>query len=343
MRITTKKFRKMYYSVKRNLKRDVFKKASGDLTFGICIFNRFTISDKKLQVMGDELQARAIAREVMEHCPQIKQCRIYDIKEAGKIKDDIIFNMWAEYPAVKKRSNSQKTVMWLQNAGFKDRAKEFVDSYDYVFSPSKKICEEFDGFNYLPMACEDTEIFRKAAPEEQLKTEVCFVGNYNEYQRPLHLQEQFILPAAKYNFGLWGSNWDMSPFASIRDSARGRLEPHDIPKAYSSADIVLSNHWLAHRDEEMVTTRIFEALACEAFVISDYFGALDEFKDYIVFTSGGKDLEDKIADYAANPQKRAQKTRGAREFILKNHTFKNRVKTIAGAIGLTFNSKEALT
>lgn len=63
---------------------------------------------------------------------------------------------------------------------------------------------------------------------------------------------------------------------------------------------------------------------------------MDEFKDYVVFTSGGKDLKEKLEYFLSHPEKREEKTRGAREFILKNHTFKNRVKTIAEKIGIEF-------
>jgi|GEM_PF-2579835 glycosyltransferase involved in cell wall biosynthesis len=336
MKISGKKIRNFYYSIKRLTDKDTFvnPRARGDLKFGVCLLNRFTIGDKKLQVMGDELQARAIAREVILHCPQVKQCRIYDIKEADKINDDIVFVMWAEYPLLKRRP--KKYAFWLQNAGFKDRMPGFLKEYDYVFSPSKKRCAESTRIAYLPMACEDTDSFKRAAPEGRFESDVCFVGNFHEQQRPSWLQKDFMLPAAKYNFGLWGSNWERSEFSGISRAAKGRLEPRDIPAAYSSAKIVLSNHWLVHRDEEMVTTRIYEALACEAFVISDHFGALDEFRDHVVFTSGGKDLEDKLEYYLSHPEKRQEKARGAREFILKNHTFKSRVEVIAKEMGLEF-------
>jgi len=336
MRITSKKIRKLYYLVKRVVNRDEFVNpdATGKLTFGVCLFNRFTVSDKKLQVMGDEMQARAIVREVLAHCPQVKRCRIYDIKEAGQVRDDIVFVMWAGYPFLKRRPG--KYLLWLQNAGFGGRMPEFLKEYGHVFSPSKKCCSRFPEVTYLAMACEDTALFSKREPDERFKSKVCFVGNYNDEQRPEATQRDFLMPAAKYDFALWGSNWERSGFEQIRKAARGRLEPADIPAVYSSSEIVLSNHWLVHREEEMITTRIYEALSCGSFVISDYFGALDELKEHLEFTNGGKDLELKLDYYLARPDKRQEKIKGAREFILKNHTFANRVKTVCEKIELEF-------
>lgn len=336
MKISAKRLRNLWYAIKRQFCRDTFVNSAskGELKFGICLLNRFTISDTNLQVMGDEIQARAIAREILLHCPQVKECRIYDIKEAKDIKDDIVFVMWPDYPILERRP--KKYILWLQNAGFQERLPKFLETFDHVFSPSKLSCAKFPKVKYLAMACEDTAFFKKAAPDKRFESEVCFVGNFDSRQRPTWLQRDFMAPATKYNFSLWGNNWARSEIEEIRRSAKGRLNPADIPKAYSSAKIILSNHCLAHKEEEIVTTRIYETLACEAFAISDWFGALDEFRDYVVFTSGGKDLEDKLEYYLSHPADREQKIKGSREFIIKNHTFKNRVETIAKTIGLEF-------
>jgi spore maturation protein CgeB len=186
------------------------------------------------------------------------------------------------------------------------------------------------------MACEDAASFKKTAPEDKFSCDVCFVGNYTEEQRLERFQREYLLPAARYRFGLWGTNWERSGIKEIREAAKGRLEPADIARAYSSAKIVLASHCFVHREEEIITTRIYEALASESFVISDYFKALDEFSDHLVFTTGGKDLDDKLRYYLSNPEARSKKTKGARELILRNHTFKNRVEIIAKNIGIEF-------
>ena len=336
MRITTKKFKAVYYSIKRVLKKDEFinEKSRGQLTFGICLLNKFTVSDRNQQVMGDELQARAIVKEVLLHCPEIKRCRIYDIREADSVRDDIVFVMWPDYPILKRKP--LKYILWLQNAGFEHRINEFLKIYNYVLSPSKKCCAKFSEVIYMPMACEDPDVFKKVQSDERFKSDVCFVGNFTESQRPTWFQKEFLFPATKYNFGLWGTNWERSGIEEIKKAARGRLDPKDIPHVYSSAKVVLANHCLVHREEGMVTTRIYEALACSSFVISDYFAALDEFRDHIIFSKGGKDLDEKLEYYLSNPEARLAKIEGAREMIVNNHTFRNRVETIARTVGLKF-------
>lgn len=306
------------------------------LSFGICVNSRLSVFDSKLQVEGDEIQARAIGRDMLKFCPQVGSWRLYDREEYKKVNADIAFAMTPKYPDLSKKVKLK--ILWLQNPGYKKEVGEFLKRFDFVFSPSKKICEDNHKIIFLPMACEDTNFFKKIGPVEQFKTDVCFIGNYTKEQRPLWHQGLYLTPAIKFNFGLWGSNWYLSEQPKLAKIAMGRLEPKYIPAVYSSTKIVLANHCLAHKEDGMITTRIYEALACEAFVISDWFKELEEeFGEHIVFTTGGKDLEDKITYYLAHPEKREEKIKGAREKILKFHTFKNRVEVITRTLNLEFN------
>lgn len=83
-----------------------------------------------------------------------------------------------------------------------------------------------------------------------------------------------------------------------------------------------------------MVSRVMNILACEAFVISDYLPSLEPLKNYVVFTEGGKDLEDKIRYFLAHPEERAARVRGARSFILRHHTMAHRAKIMAQALSL---------
>ncbi len=58
--------------------------------------------------------------------------------------------------------------------------------------------------------------------------------------------------------------------ASTRASSRARASrTTELARYYSSASIVLNDHWDDMRDEGFISNRIYDALACGAFVISD--------------------------------------------------------------------------
>jgi len=84
----------------------------------------------------------------------------------------------------------------------------------------------------------------------------------------------------------------------------------------------------------MLSGRLFDALACEAFVLSDHMPSLDPFDRYVVFTSGGDDLRDKLDHYLTHPEERLAKARGAQAFVLEEHTNAHRAKELARVLGL---------
>lgn len=169
------------------------------LSVGICVNCRLSVFDPRLQVEGDEIQAKAIGRDILSFCPRIGSWRLYDREEYKKVNADIAFVMTPEYPDLSNRVKLK--ILWLQNAGYKKEVDKFLRQYDFVFSASKKICEDNHKVIFLPMACEDTDLFKKVEPAEEFKTDICFVGNYTKEQRPLWHQDLYLTPATKFNFG----------------------------------------------------------------------------------------------------------------------------------------------
>lgn len=87
------------------------------------------------------------------------------------------------------------------------------------------------------------------------------------------------------------------------------------------------------KDLDFPSNRLFDALACGTFVISDDIpSAKTLFEDSIITYDGADDLDEKIKYYLNNPQEREELGQKGKEIVLKNHTFDNRVDEIISAL-----------
>ena len=87
------------------------------------------------------------------------------------------------------------------------------------------------------------------------------------------------------------------------------------------------------RNENFPSNRLFDALACGTFVISDKIPSADTlFEGSIVTYDGVEDLNDKINYYMSHDEKRTKLAEKGREIVLKNHTFDDRVKKILSCL-----------
>lgn len=183
---------------------------------------------------------------------------------------------------------------------------------------------------WLPMAC-DPEVHRRVevSNEERLKfgSDVVFVGSYYPHRAEAF---QSILG---HNLALWGPGWEALPGSSplracIRDA---HTKPEIWTKIYSASKIVLSIHY---RDAEkrfavhQVSPRVFEAMACGAFVLTDrQKDVLALFEDgcHLATFSDKADLGRKIAYYLEHADERERIAAAGRQEVLQHHTYEHRV------------------
>ncbi len=91
------------------------------------------------------------------------------------------------------------------------------------------------------------------------------------------------------------------------------LPNEQVRLAYSSAAILLNDHWDDMRAEGIVSNRIFDALACGALVVSDYMPELGErFGDCIVTYRTPGELRATIARLLADPAERRERAAAGR-------------------------------
>ena len=83
------------------------------------------------------------------------------------------------------------------------------------------------------------------------------------------------------------------------------------------------------RDLDFPSNRLFDALACGAFVISDNINSAKYlFEDNIVTYENPEDLDKKIKFYLENDLERDKKRNEGKKIVLSKHTFDHRVEEI---------------
>lgn len=308
------------------------------LHIGICLNSRISRYSPFLRVAGDEFVAAELGEALAEHCPEIGSWQLYDAKEARSLTADLVIVMWPDYPLIRRPGT--KKILWLQNGGWAHRIPGLLKQFDLVCCASRRLCQEFPEMPYLPVTCTNQRLYHPIKPDPRFAEEISFIGNYSKEGRSGEYASRYMLPATAHRFAIWGSGWEQADPPGLRRFARGRLPVKLGPAVHSSCQVFLSYHSLPQRQDDMPSGRTFDALACEAFVISDYMPSLEMFKPYVIFTTGNEDLREKLQYYLAHAEERRTRVQGARAWVLQHHTNAHRARELARIVGLSWAEKE---
>jgi hypothetical protein len=100
----------------------------------------------------------------------------------------------------------------------------------------------------------------------------------------------------------------------------------ELARFYASCSILLCDHWDDMREHGFISNRVFDALACGAFVISDHLQALvEEFPGGLETYRDPVELREKVRRYLNDHEARLEHARRGRELVLKSHTSERRV------------------
>jgi len=219
-------------------------------------------------------------------------------------------------------------------------------SYDAIFCQGTEVIELLDragigGAQWLPMACDPSYHHPVECTAEDKKTygsDIVFVGSY--YPSRAALFENLV----DFDLVIWGPGWGAldrnSPLCRCIRGAH--TTPAEWLKIYSSSKIVLATHFQDPENRFPVyqaSPRIFEALACRAFLMCDdqrdVFTLFRDGRDLVKFMDG-KDLVVKVQHYLAHSEERKAIADYGREAVLARHTYQDRIKELLTKIGYAF-------
>lgn len=272
---------------------------------------------------------------------------------------DLLINMYP--PSDNPRENcktfpaghpNQATFWWLQVPNSIERRGSWtltrtLREFDGVLFASQQMRDgmvwwgvDLPPNRLMPMSA-DPEVFRyipniMADTDKHKPFDVVFVGNARPDPRTgRDKRAGYLEPLVGINkpngkplrFVIYGTGYGNDPILS--QAWRGPLHPRFVPVVYNKSQIVLSSHENDHRNADMPTSRLFEAVACQRPVVSDPIPYAQEiFGDSIAWTKGGQALVDTVMKLLGTSSGRGKMAKTAYKRYLNGYTFDSHATTI---------------
>ena len=280
---------------------------------------------------GDTHFARALADELERrgHRARIEVVAEWDAPDRAPA--DVTIHLRGLWPYVPRPD--QLNVLW--NISHPDLVTSAeCDAFDLVLTPSARHAEQLSTATRTPVhvleqATDPTVFFPE--PDPAHARELVFVGNSRGIFRPIVRDLLEGGGASGRNLAVWGQGWSgMLPDGLL---AGEHLRNDEVRRAYSSAAIVLNDHWDDMREQGIVSNRVFDALACGALVVSDHLPEIAErFGEAVVTYRTPDDLHAQLDALLADPAQRAERAAAGRKLVLAEHTFRHRVDALLDAV-----------
>lgn len=276
---------------------------------------------------GDLHFARAIVKQLRRRG---HRCRIQTLDEweaLDGLTDDVVVHLkgLTRY----RPKPGQFNVLWCISHP-DELSPEECDSYDLVCVASARFAGQLAALTRTPVIvldqATDPELFFPDFDADAAH-ELAYVANSRNVLRPI---VRDLLPTDR-DLAIWGANWD--GLIDTRHVVGEHVENERLRRVYSSATIVLGDHWDDMREHGFVANRIYDALACGATVVCDDVAGLQEqFGDAVVTYSSPGDLRAAIDRLLADPVERMARAARGRDVVLERGTFERRVGELVDAV-----------
>ena len=272
---------------------------------------------------GDYFFARGLQRYLERSGHPTRLHFLHDWSSPTSARDDVAVHLFGLKEAPTHRG--QVNVLW--QISHPDLATpELYDRYDHVFVASDRFAARMADQVSVPV-----ESLHQATDPERFKPEpggphheLLFVASSRKVRRRIVDD----LAETTHDLAIYGRDW--TPDLADPRFVKGEVVKNaELARYYSAADIVLNDHWDDMRIEGFLSNRLYDALACGAFVVSDLVDGIDEEFDGAIATYAAQpELEPLIDRYLADPAERKRLAEHGRSIVLAQHTFDHRVRAL---------------
>lgn len=275
---------------------------------------------------GDYFTAKELARELVK----VVDATIIYLEEKKNWYDlqgiDVLVVMRSEYD-LGKITNAG---MHLLKIGW---ARNWIEtwaaqpSYDLMWASSAKAAAYLTTHLSAPVEivpiATNPESFAPGEAAEDLASDYCFTGSFWGYPRDIINR---LDPAAlPFRFAVFGQNWDQVP--NFAPYSRGQLPYSRMAAVYASTKIVVDDANSATKQWGSVNSRVFDALAAGALVITNCVEGPQTLFDGLLPTySTRQELEALLWRYLQDEDARQSLVEKLRRKVLESHTYAHRAR-----------------
>lgn len=224
------------------------------------------------------------------------------------------------------RTPGQRHILWVISHPETLDADE-CDAADLILVASPRFAAELRNRTSTPV-----EVLLQATDPDRFSPQpvapahahpVTIVAKTRDVLRPMVVDalEAGLRPA------IYGSGWDglVDPALVVADYVANE----DLPAVYSSAGVVLNDHWDTMRAWGFVSNRVFDVLACGTPIVSDHLDELAElFGDAVPTYRSSRELGALVARALEHPDEARARAAAGRAVVLAHHTFDHRAQEL---------------
>ncbi|RWR05827.1 glycosyltransferase family protein [Paenirhodobacter populi] len=298
------------------------------------------VSDKT--PAGDYFTALELARELSRRhgyeCVFLAREDWYELQDV-----DVIVAMVDGFrPSQIKAARADiVTVLWMRNWFERWINLAEMNQFDAIWASSQMAADAFTTKFSRPIEvvriASATDRMQGGIETQELASDVCFTGSY--FGSPRQISKALDPIAIEpWKVAIFGHGWEaFAPFAPYLRGPKGYSEMPDI---YASTKIVIDDANITTLEWGSVNSRVFDALAAGALVITNSRTASDDgFDGLLPVYTDRDDLTAKIRYFLQNPKERNALVAQLQALVREEHSYAVRADQVSVALGRLFAAR----
>lgn len=220
-------------------------------------------------------------------------------------------------------------IAWMRNWFEGWIASDYVRDYDQIWCASAKaidLLQDKTGAMVKPLyIATNHKYFSPGNESPAYKADYCFTGSF--YRSPRQVFFDLDPDNIPYEFALFGSNWEN--IQKFKRYLRGHVPYPEMPAVYRSTKLVIDDANHTVKGWGSVNSRVFDALAAGALVVTnDTQASYELFEGLLPCYSNKEDLRNILFNYLENDALRSDLAASLRQKILLLHTYEQRARQV---------------